>query len=35
MTTVTNKKLWENFVPLAQAYGEDTKMDHCLVWVNT
>jgi len=30
-----NEKLWENFVPLAQAYGEDTKKDHCLVWVNT
>lgn len=30
-----NEKLWEHFVPLAQAYGEDTKKDHCLVWVNT
>jgi type 1 glutamine amidotransferase len=30
-----NEKLWENFVPLAQAYGEDTKKDHALVWVNT
>ena len=30
-----NEKLWENFVPLAQAYGEDTKKDHVLVWVNT
>jgi type 1 glutamine amidotransferase len=30
-----NEKLWENFVPLAKAYGEDTKKDHALVWVNT
>ena len=30
-----NEKLWENFVPLAKAYGEDTKQDHHLVWVNT
>lgn len=30
-----NEKLWENFVPLAKAYGEDTKQDHYLVWVNT
>lgn len=30
-----NEKLWENFVPLAKAYGEDTKQDHNLVWVNT
>lgn len=30
-----NDKLWENFVPLAQAYGEDTKKDHALIWVNT
>jgi len=30
-----NEKLWENFIPLAQAYGEDTKKDHALVWVNT
>ena len=30
-----NEKLWENFVPLAKAYGEDTKKDHFLIWVNT
>lgn len=30
-----NEKLWENFVPLAKAYGEETKKDHALVWVNT
>lgn len=30
-----NDKLWENFVPLAKAFGEDTQKDHFLVWVNT
>lgn len=30
-----NEKLWPNFVPLAQAYGEDTKKDHVCVWTNT
>jgi type 1 glutamine amidotransferase len=30
-----NEILYPNFVPLAKAYGEDTKMDHNLVWVNT
>ncbi len=30
-----NEKLWPNFVPLAQAYGEDTKKDHVCVWANT
>lgn len=30
-----NEKLWPNFVPLAQAYGEDTKKDHACIWVNT
>jgi hypothetical protein len=30
-----NDKLWPNFVPLAQAYGEDTKKDHVCIWVNT
>jgi len=29
-----NEKLWENFVPLAKAYGEDTKMDHHVIWTN-
>lgn len=29
-----NEKLWEHFVPLAKAYGEDTKMDHNVIWVN-
>ncbi|HCN78424.1 MAG TPA: heme-binding protein, partial [Verrucomicrobiales bacterium] len=27
--------LYPDFVPLAKAYGEDTKQDHHLVWVNT
>ncbi len=30
-----NEVLYENFVPLAKAYGEDTKKDHNLIWVNT
>ncbi|SKB08379.1 Trehalose utilisation [Prosthecobacter debontii] len=30
-----NDKLWENFVPLAKAFGEDTQKDHYLIWVNT
>jgi type 1 glutamine amidotransferase len=30
-----NDKVWENIVPLAKAYGEDTKRDHTVVWVNT
>jgi type 1 glutamine amidotransferase len=30
-----NEKLWPNFVPLAKAYGEDTKKDHNVIWVNT
>jgi type 1 glutamine amidotransferase len=30
-----NEVLYDNFVPLAKAYGEDTKKDHNLVWVNT
>ncbi len=30
-----NEELYPNFVPLAQAYGEDTNQDHALVWVNT
>jgi type 1 glutamine amidotransferase len=29
-----NEKLWENCVPLAQAYGEDTKKDHVVIWLN-
>jgi hypothetical protein len=30
-----NEKLWENFVPLAHSYGEETKKDHAVIWVNT
>ncbi len=30
-----NEKLWEGCVPLAQAYGEDTKKDHVVIWLNT
>jgi uncharacterized protein len=30
-----NEELYPNFVPLAKAYGEDTKKDHVLVWLNT
>ena len=30
-----NEKLWPDFIPLAQAYGVDTKKDHACIWVNT
>ena len=30
-----NEFLWPNCVPLAEAYGEDTKKDHVVIWVNT
>lgn len=30
-----NEELYPGFVPLANAYGEETKKDHNLVWVNT
>jgi uncharacterized protein len=30
-----NEILYPNLVPLAKAYGEDTKKDHVLVWTNT
>lgn len=30
-----NEKLWPNVTPLAQAYGEDTKKDHVVIWTNT
>lgn len=30
-----NEHVWPNTVPLARAYGEDTKQDHVVVWVNT
>lgn len=30
-----NVKLWPNLVPLAQAYGVETKQDHVVIWTNT
>jgi type 1 glutamine amidotransferase len=30
-----NELLWPNCVPLAQSYGEETKKDHVVVWLNT
>ncbi len=30
-----NDLLYPNFVPLAKAYGEETKKDHHVIWVNT
>ena len=30
-----NEQIWPNTVPLAKAYGEETKKDHVVVWVNT
>jgi type 1 glutamine amidotransferase len=30
-----NEKIWETATPLAKSYGEDTKMDHVNIWVNT
>jgi type 1 glutamine amidotransferase len=30
-----NEQIWPETVPLAQAYGEDTKKDHTVIWVNT
>lgn len=30
-----NEELYPGFVPLAKAYGEDTKKEHNLIWVNT
>ncbi|MEI6537692.1 MAG: ThuA domain-containing protein [Verrucomicrobiaceae bacterium] len=30
-----NEVLFEHFVPLASAWGEETRKDHSLVWVNT
>jgi len=28
-------KLWENTVPLATSFGEETQKDHAVIWVNT
>ncbi len=30
-----NEVLYDNFVPLAKAYGEETKKDHNVIWLNT
>jgi len=30
-----NDFLYENFVPLAKAFGEETQKDHHVIWVNT
>ena len=30
-----NELLWPNCIPLAQAYGEETKKDHVVIWLNT
>ena len=30
-----NEKLWPNMIPLAQAYGVDTKTNHVCIWLNT
>lgn len=30
-----NEHLWPNCIPLAQSYGEETKKDHVVIWVNT
>jgi type 1 glutamine amidotransferase len=30
-----NEKIWPTATPLAKSYGEDTKMDHVNIWVNT
>ena len=30
-----NEHLWPKTIPLAQAYGEETKKDHVVIWLNT
>jgi uncharacterized protein len=30
-----NEKVWPTVTPLAMAYGQDTKKDHVVIWVNT
>ncbi len=30
-----NEKVWPTATPLAKAYGEDTKQDHVVIWLNT
>ncbi len=30
-----NEQVWPTATPLAKAYGEDTRQDHVVIWVNT
>ena len=30
-----NVKVWPTVVPLAKAYGQDSKQDHVIIWLNT
>jgi type 1 glutamine amidotransferase len=30
-----NEKLWPDAIPLAQSFGEETKKDHVVIWLNT
>lgn len=30
-----NEVVWENVIPLAKGYGEETKKDHTVIWLNT
>jgi len=30
-----NETVWPELIPLAQAYGEETKRDHIVIWLNT
>lgn len=30
-----NEKIWPTVTPLATAYGEETRQDHVVIWVNT
>lgn len=30
-----NVKIWPNAIPLAKAYGQDSKKDHVVIWLNT
>ncbi|HMJ90758.1 MAG TPA: ThuA domain-containing protein [Candidatus Acidoferrum sp.] len=29
-----NERVWPNVIPLAKAYGEETKEDHVVIWLN-
>lgn len=30
-----NEKIWPSMIPLAKAYGEETKAEHTVIWLNT